>query len=262
MKWIDPMDKVPTNYPVAFRADVSVYDPDVYFYGQASEYKDLYDKLPLNVRWLSESTNKDGEKVSPVECMCILFEGHQGDYSWKQCIEAIELYRSYNLPSSKPEETEEEIEKEIDDFVTKTLTHMLLSPDQYRRERKRMLSQMQKIVLSLCVKDFESKESSQPSIEGGIRWVKASEVQPKINQIVFGKDLNNGRYAVQYVRPKEITADFEEEDDILVEEINGEPFLKEGWYEVLEDVPYYDTFYNQRHITEWLYEPLKGEEQK
>jgi hypothetical protein len=61
MKWIDPMDKVPTNYPVAFRADVSVYDPDVHFYGQASEYADLYKLLSQSVRWLDESQSSQAE---------------------------------------------------------------------------------------------------------------------------------------------------------------------------------------------------------
>lgn len=67
------------------------------------------------------------------------------------------------LASHEEDEGEEEIEKEISDFVTKTLAYMLLSPDQYRREQKRMLSEMKKIVMALCVKDFEMRGSTQPT---------------------------------------------------------------------------------------------------
>lgn len=74
MEWVDPMDREPKNYPVAFKGNPDPRYPDSYFYGQASEYKDLYDRLKYSVRWLVESTpvaesNSEEEKRNNIKDM-------------------------------------------------------------------------------------------------------------------------------------------------------------------------------------------------
>lgn len=59
---------------------------------------------------------------------------------------------------------DEELMKEIISFVDKTLDHMFLSPEQYNRERKRMLRQMKKICeLSIKFPNPQSPTSPTPS---------------------------------------------------------------------------------------------------
>jgi hypothetical protein len=96
-------------------------------------------------------------------------------------------------------------------------------------------------------------------------WKQATpDNLPKVNQVVFGREASGAEYAVSYVRRKEVAADFEEENPYLEEVIGDECYLKEGWYEILEDVPYYNTYYNRREIVEYLSPasplPISGDE--
>lgn len=65
-------------------------------------FKSQYSPKPSTIQ-----QGEGEEKVSPIEIMCILFEGVTGNsYTWDDCIEAINLYKSYNLktPTMKDQE--------------------------------------------------------------------------------------------------------------------------------------------------------------
>lgn len=52
--------------------------------------------------------------ITPIEIMCILFEGHQGPYSWDQCVEAMKLYKSYLSNPSIKRPTDVEVNEAAD----------------------------------------------------------------------------------------------------------------------------------------------------
>lgn len=75
------------------------------FHGWITKCNELTEALTASKP--APDTQVGEEKVSPIEIMCILFEGVTGNsYTWDDCIEAINLYKSYNLKTPTMKEQE------------------------------------------------------------------------------------------------------------------------------------------------------------
>lgn len=84
-----------------------------------------------------------------------------------------------------------------------------------------------------------------------MRRVPAS-IPPPNDKPVFAKRPDGSKVVVIYIRRKTYIPDFEEPIEELEELIDGEIYLKEGYYQFTESDGYFDEIIIGTTISEWF----------